>query len=177
MRQPSCRATRSLILSSRSDRLISDGSLIQRWLHERSRLPIQKDFHGVAREVNGEIVSAFGYDSFQPKSCALHTCTDRPYTRELLHAAFWIPFEQWQYERIYAIIQTGNAKSLNLAQRLGFRTIGATPDLWFGVLNKQECRWLMPPKRQRDVRRQLSSVSPILRRDRSVRSDLRDGDR
>lgn len=107
---------------------------------------MQRDFHGIAREVDGEIVSAFGFDSFQPKSCALHTCTDRPYTRSLLRAVFWYAFTEWGYDRLYAIVRQDNPKSLNLAFRLGFRTIGETPDMWFGSLEKQDCRWLAPAK-------------------------------
>lgn len=139
------------------DRLIADSLRIQRWLHARSGLPIQAAFHGVAREVDGEIVSAFGFDSFQPKSCALHAGTDRPFTRGLLYKTFEVAFGQWSYDRLYAIIQTNNAKSLNLAVGLGFKEVGKTPDLWFGVLEKEDCRWLIPPKRQHVRRRRHSS--------------------
>jgi L-amino acid N-acyltransferase YncA len=131
-----------------SDRLIVDGSRIQEFLHARSRLPLQAEFRGVAREVNGTIVSAFGYDSFQDESCALHTCTDVPYTRDLLYKAFEIPFQQWNYRRLYAIIQNKNAKSLKLGRHLGFTEVGVTADLWFGVLEQKDCRWVAPTKRQ-----------------------------
>ena len=109
---------------------------------------MQQDFHGVAREVDGEIVSAFGFDFFQDDSCLLHTATDRPYTRALVRGAFWVAFEQWGYARLYAIVETKNAKSLNLARHLGFREIGPATDLWFGVMEKEDCRWLRSAKRQ-----------------------------
>lgn len=142
------------------DRLIADGSRIQEFLHARSRLPLQRDFHGIAREVDGEIVSAFGFDSFQDESCALHTATDRPYTRALVRGAFWIAFRQWGYKRLYAIIQTKNVKSVKLAKQLGFTRVGETADLWFGVLEQEDCRWLAPPKRQRTC--QAAAPLPVL---------------
>lgn len=146
------------------DRLIAESPRIQQWMHERSRLPIQRDFIGIAREVDGRIVAAFGFDSFQDESCALHTCTDSPtgYNRTLLYNVFRVVFEQWAFKRLYAIIQTKNAKSLNLADRLGFIEVGSTGDLWFGVLEKKNCRWLQPAEKQQNVRRRrVSSHSSI----------------
>jgi RimJ/RimL family protein N-acetyltransferase len=142
------------------DRLIAEPERIQRWLHERSRLPIQRDFIGIAREIDGRIVAAFGFDSFQDESCALHTCTDSQsgYNRSLLYQVFEVVFEQWAFKRLYAIIQTKNAKSLNLADRLGFIEIGHTDDLWFGVLEKKNCRWLRPAEKQHHVRRRRSGT-------------------
>ena len=132
------------------DRLIVDGERIQAWLHERSRLPLSRDFHGVAREVGGRIVAAFGYDHFQDWSCCLHTCTDVPwgYNRALLFNAFDISFNQWDYRCLLAIIQAGNAKSLNLAEHLGFERFATVAEahpsggLVFLKMTKEQCRWL-----------------------------------
>jgi L-amino acid N-acyltransferase YncA len=99
--------------------------------------------------VDGVIVSAFGFDSFQDHSCALHTVTDRPYTRPLLHEVFWTMFCQWGYSACYAIIQTSNPKSLNIGRRLGFKQLAVTDDLWFGILGKQDCKWVAPLEKQR----------------------------
>jgi len=121
-------------------------------MHARSGLPIQQEFHGVAREVNGQIVAAFGYDSFQPAGCALHLCIDSPtgLNRALLGAAFSVPFKQWGYKYLAAIIQTSNAKSLTIAARLGFNRVGEIPgELWFGVMYRDDCRWLKPAERVR----------------------------
>ena len=132
------------------DRLIGDHQRIQDWLHAGSGLPIQDQFYGIAREVDGVIVAAFGYDSFQGTSCQFHTRTDKPwgYNRLLLGMAFDIPFKQWDYNCLISIIQSGNVKSLNMSNRLGFteRLViqGAHPSggLHIGVMYKAECRWL-----------------------------------
>lgn len=130
------------------DRIISDGPRIQAWMHARSGLPIQRNFHGVAREVDGEIVSAFGFDSFQDDGCALHVCTDRPLTKTLVRWAFHIPFEQWGYDYLAGMVSAKNLKSLKLATKLGFKEVGAIPGkLHFFALQKEECRWLHERRR------------------------------
>lgn len=133
------------------DRLINDGPLIQSWMHARSGLPIMRDFHGIARQkADGTIVAAFGYDSFQPGGCQLHLCADTQdgLNRALLQKAFETPFIQWNYSYLLAIIQVDNVKSLNMATRLGFKKFGEVPGhLRFGVMYKDDCRWLKLPER------------------------------
>ena len=127
------------------DRLIADGPRIQQWMHDRSKLPLQRDFHGIAREINGRLVGAFGYDSFQETGCQLHLCVDTPsaLNRQLLARAFAVPFYQWNFTYLAAIISASNHKSLNMAKRLGFEKCGSIPShLWFGVMYKRDCRWL-----------------------------------
>lgn len=127
------------------DQLIADSSRIQQWMHERSRLPILKEFHGIARELDGKIVSAFGYDHFQDHGCALHAVNEhrQGFSRALLQKAFEVPFVQWNYQHLVGMIGTDNAKSLTLARRLGFREVGIIPDfMWIGMMRKDQCRWL-----------------------------------
>lgn len=129
------------------DKLINDAPRIQQWMHQRSRLPIQQEFRGVAREVDGKIVAAFGYDSFQDTLCQLHLCVDSPtaISRKLLRTAFWVPFVQWNYSSLLAIIRTDNAKSLNMAARLGFEEFAVLPgSLHFSVMHRDKCRWIYP---------------------------------
>lgn len=121
-------------------------------------------FHGIAREVRGEIVAAFGYDHFQDLSCCFHVATDYPWAinRELLYKGFWVPFEQWGYRELLGIIQGDNMASRNLATRLGFQEFASRPEahpagLHFYAMKKQDCRWLALPKRQQNVRRRLST--------------------
>lgn len=125
--------------------LIADAS-IQSWMHERSKLPLQRDFWGIARTINGQIVAAFGFDSFQPHGCQLHLCTTpNGINRGLLRATFETAFVQWRYHYLAAIIQTTNAQSIHIAGRLGFKTCGQIPgELWMGVLYPRDCRWLEP---------------------------------
>lgn len=75
----------------------------------------------------------------------MHLCIDTPdgLNRQLLWKAFQAPFEQWNYQFLLAIIQEQNTKSLNMANRLGFKKFGEVPGhLRFGVMYKADCRWL-----------------------------------
>lgn len=142
-----------------NDRIISDGPRIQQWMHERSGLPLQAKFFGVARELDGAIVSAFGFDSFQDGGCAFHACTDRPFTKGLIRWAFAIPFIQWKYRFMVGIISAKNLKSLKLARKLGFTEVGCLPgELHFFALKKEDCRWI-PAEKQLC---QAAEKSPML---------------
>jgi RimJ/RimL family protein N-acetyltransferase len=140
----SCAAT-----STPVDRIIVDGPRIQQWLHEQSGLPLKGDFHGVARELDGEIVSAFGYDNFTDGGCALHVSTLRPLTRTLVRWAFRIPFEQWGMRFLMGCVSAKNLKSLNLATKLGFEEAGNIPgEVVFFALKKEQCRWIHEQRRR-----------------------------
>lgn len=141
---------------TKTDYLINDVKPIFEWIHARSGLHRVDPQLGIARIKDSRIVAAFVYDHFQDSSCMLHTACDEPwgYNRELLRRAFAAPFEQWGYSCLLAAIETGNAKSRNLAMRLGFTEISALPGahpsgaLHFFVMYKKDCRWLKPLGRQ-----------------------------
>jgi RimJ/RimL family protein N-acetyltransferase len=145
----------------RGDQLIADSPRIQQWMHEHSRLPLQQDFIGIAREVSGEIVAAFGYDSFQAGCCQLHTCSIRPdgYNRRLLLSAFQVPFDQWGFDLLIGIVPAGNIASREIALRLGFTQFAELPGhLNFFKMAKADCRWLGLAEK-RYVRRRQSTDS------------------
>lgn len=76
-------------------------------------------------------------------------------TRELLRKAFAAPFEQWGYECLMGVIQSGNTKSRQIAERLGFKEFATIPGahpsgaLHFFVMYKKDCRWLKPPEKNK----------------------------
>lgn len=125
--------------------LTGDSPRIQQWMHERSKLPIHRDFHGIAQldDADGRITAAFGFDSFQDRGCALHLCADKPISRALLQATFRTAFGQWGYRYLACIISAHNPRSLNMARKLGFKEVGIVPgELWYGVLYSADCKWL-----------------------------------
>lgn len=135
--------------SVRTDRLIHDDHRIHQWIRHRSGLVQVADFVGIGRELDGELVAAFGYDHHQDSSCMFHMAVaPHGLNRALLRKAFEVPFKQWNYRKLIGIIQKGNVKSLNLAQHLGFSCFASLPDahpsgaLEFYQMDASECKWL-----------------------------------
>lgn len=123
-------------------------------MHAESGLPIQAEFIGIAREVDGKIVAAFGYDSFQSNCCAFHIAAlPRGINRQLLYIGFRTPFEQWGFDILIGIVGWDNIRSRNIGRRLGFTAFSELPGyLEFFKMEKANCRWLELAEK-RDVRR------------------------
>lgn len=144
---------------SRSD-LIFGHREIHGWVSQRSGLVWVEDFCGIAeKDKDGQIVAAVGYDHHQDKSCMFHIAADRPLSRTLLWRAFQVPFEQWGYEWLIGVVQAGNGKSLNIAARLGFKTLVTLPGAhpsgsleWF-AMRRSECPWLEITRKTNERRR------------------------
>lgn len=133
----------------RSDRLIHADGRVYDWIAQRSGLVRVADFVGIARELDGEIVAAAGYDHHQDASCSFHIAAlPQGINRTFLWKLFEVPFRQWNYSVLLGIIQSGNVKSLNLARRLGFEQFSTLPgahpsgSLDFFRLYATDCHWL-----------------------------------
>lgn len=145
------------------DRLISDTDRIHQWINDRSGLVRVRDFVGIAREVDGRIVAAVGYDHHQDWSASFHIAvTKHGLNRELLWRAFEVPFTQWDYRLLLGIVQVGNAASLNIARRLGFSQWGTLPEahpsgsLEFFQMRREHCPWLEITRKNNERRRKHS---------------------
>jgi hypothetical protein len=74
--------------------------------------------------------------------------TPRGLTKTLLYWAFAVPFEQWDYACVLAIIQAWNVKTVNLALHMGFTEFARVEEadprggLVFLKMTKEQCRWL-----------------------------------
>lgn len=119
------------------------------WISQRSGLVRVADFVGIARELNGEIVAAAGFDHHQNTSCSFHIASKvGGINRDFLFKLFDVPFNQWKYSVLLGIIQRGNDKSLNIARRLGFSQFSSLPgahpsgSLDFFRLYASDCHWL-----------------------------------
>lgn len=115
----------------------------------RSGLVRVDDFVGVAREVDGQIVAAAGYDHHQESSCCLHLAVEpRGLNRAFIYKLFSVPFQQWKYNCLIGIIQRGNVQSANIARHLGFTQFAELPgahpsgSLDFYRIYADECKWL-----------------------------------
>lgn len=99
---------------------------------------------------DGSILGVVIFSRFTPWGCELSTVFDdkRGVTPRLLKAAFIYAFIQCGLSRISVFVAADNEKSLNHAQRLGFRKEGVAR-AWYGDrdahllgLLRQDCKWL-----------------------------------
>lgn len=156
-----------------AERLIVGKEEVHAWIHSRSGLVWVADFHGIAREVDGKIVAAVGFDHHQGTSCSFHIAADpRGLSRQLLFHAFATPFLQWEYKVLLGIVQAGNEASNHIATRLGFYKWATLPDahpsgaLEFYRMTKQECPWL-DTRKINERRRKSSRCSGPVRADQA----------
>lgn len=146
------------------DQLIHDNERVYQWIHARSGLVRVSDFVGIAREVDGQIVAAFGYDHHQNSSCMFHVAAEPGgISRWMCRKGFEVPFDQWRYQVLIGVVQAGNVKSREIAARLGFTEClvlpGAHPSgalHWFSMYRPQ-CKWLTNNEKNKDVRRRIGS--------------------
>lgn len=133
----------------KGDRLIADSSRVFEWMHKRTGIIQVDDFVGIAREVDGRVVAAFGYDNHGEDWCFMHACIEpHALNRCLLQMAFDVPFGQWGYEYVFVGIQESNKPPFNLASKLGFIEFDILPRVYpteclrFMVMHKSDCRWV-----------------------------------
>jgi hypothetical protein len=79
---------------------------------------------------DGSILCVVIFSRFTRSNCEVTAVGDRGITRSFLKAIFVYAFVQCGLRRMTAFIAVDNEKSLNRAQRLGFRMEGVARD-WF----------------------------------------------
>lgn len=117
------------------------------------------DFIGIGREVDGQIVAAFGFDFHQEKSCLFHVAAQPGgINRDFLRWGFWVPFVQWGYACLTGVVQAGNVNSRGIAARLGFTERLVLADAhpsgalhWFSMYSS-ECPWLIKNENKNNER-------------------------
>lgn len=99
----------------------------------------------------GKFLGGVVYNHFTPGNCEVNVVADSPRfaTRRTIPGFFAYPFQQLALRRITGIVHTANRRSLEGAQRLGFRVEGLLRD-WYGAdqhgillgMTREECKWL-----------------------------------
>ena len=101
---------------------------------------------GVGLERGGKMIAGVVYCNHYKTGCYMHVASVSPYwfTKEFSRAVFAIPFIQWGYERVTALVYDDNEKSKHFLERIGFvhegTMRGTRPVQIYGLL-KTECRW------------------------------------
>lgn len=103
-----------------------------------------------SRDGLGKILGVVVFSRFTQGNCEITVAASDPrfITKRFALAVASYPFVQLECRRVTAIIAVSNAKSLSLAQQLGFRMEGTLRN-WFpsgdayilGLL-REDCKWL-----------------------------------
>lgn len=121
------------------------------YLTERTGYHPGSGFRGVvARRGDGTLAGFVGFDGWTPAAVWLHVAVDAPGAcRGLLRAAFSYAFVEAGRSLLLGSVRAGNARSLALAQRLGFSEVVRLRDAWgpgedvvFFEMRREACRWL-----------------------------------
>jgi RimJ/RimL family protein N-acetyltransferase len=112
-------------------------------------MELADDFVGIGREIGGKLVAAFGYNYHRPDWCFMHICLEpQGLNRRVLRMAFDVPFRQWGYEYVIALIEESNKRCLKLAASFGFKEFDIIPRVSryaparFFIMHKSDCKWL-----------------------------------
>lgn len=120
------------------------------WLEKRTGCVLTRSATGIAAHDKTGIRACVAYDNPTHFSVQAHMAADTPIAwRSLIPSVFEYPFEACGKGLLVAVIAGDNRKSLDLASRFGFVTVGILEDGWArGVplvtleLRKENCRFL-----------------------------------
>lgn len=103
-----------------------------------------------SKSQSGSILGVVIFSRFTTGNCEITvaSCTPHFITKRFAYAVALYPFVQLGCRRVTAFIAVDNAKSLSLAQQLGFRIEGTVRE-WFpdsdayilGLL-REDCKWI-----------------------------------
>ena len=105
----------------------------------------------IAREIDGELLGGMLYKDFTPASCFVHLAGIRPWwcNRALVWVGMDYPFRVLELERIFGLVPEHNARSVHLAEHLGFTEVTRIPGVHPAgrasivyKLERQACRFL-----------------------------------
>lgn len=125
-----------------------DHERVGRWIHAQGGAPWREGTTCIGLERRGELVAATSYDYFNGAMIHASIVIQGPITRKWLWFIFAYPFVQLKASVILGLIPCDNLKSIHLAERMGFKSVGDIPDgdpsglLCLYALHRNECRFL-----------------------------------
>ena len=129
------------------------------YFHQELGLRWSDDFRGVLyvpEHYEGQLTNpahvavAVGYDCFIGRTCCMHSVIPQPQalSRKIVRASFAYPFDVCGCMAVLALVDSPNARSLSLVQRLGFKEVCRIPhggiegDLVVMQMLRDECPWI-----------------------------------
>lgn len=112
---------------------------LKKWITDRTKTNYPESVCiGLARD--GELIACVAYQNFE-KCIYAHIALEKPLTKNYLNVIFDYPFNQVKQKKLIVLIEEENKKSINLAERLGFRKMHHDKTMVY-QMTKNECKWI-----------------------------------
>jgi hypothetical protein len=123
------------------------------FLHEHDvRVPPSGDLQAFASlsDRTAAVLGVVAFTGFWGRVCSVHLAGEGNWVnRNLIWRSFDYPFRQVGVQAVLAPISAGNARSLNFAQRMGFKEVHRIRDGWADDVDliilqllREDCHWL-----------------------------------
>ena len=137
--------------------IVTDYEKVAKWVSSQTDCDIPRIGAAIGWEKeDGEMISGVPYEHLTGRSITA-TIAVAPATglvKTFLYTIFDYPFHQLGVEKILALIDQSNEKSIHLIERFGFTLETRIADVFEGgdmlvyTLNRADCRWLETPHGQ-----------------------------
>lgn len=126
-----------------------DRDAVALWVAKRAQCPLTEGMQAIGYAKDGEIIAGVMYNHYTGKAVDASIVIEKMVVdRRFWEIIFDYPFNQLGVEKIICYVSSGNQKSLNLAEKLGFKVSGRIPDVYedgdmlIVTLVRQDCEWL-----------------------------------
>jgi hypothetical protein len=127
--------------------MIVTDSRVVNWVKYRTGLSLGATAVGIGEERNGKLIAGVSYDCWTKNNVFVSLAVDESPSKLFWATVADYPFEKLNCQRVTAMIESSNDKSLSIAKHGGFaeecRLKGAAADgsdLVMHVLRKDDCR-------------------------------------
>lgn len=120
---------------------------------------VPEKFAAVGWEIDGKITAGVIYENYSGRNVFMHIASIGNYwsTKTFLYYVFSYPFNQLRVNRLTAVVESTNEKCCKFCEHLGYKEetrlkdAGATGDLIFYTMLKDECQWIINDENRKEV--------------------------
>ena len=130
--------------------LIFDNRVTAPWVMQRAGCSISSDCQTIGQVLDDKIVAGVMFENYTGPAITGTIAVEKDYamSREFVRAIFDYPFKQLECRTILASASSGNTRSKNLLEHMGFVRTATIPgvyedgDMDIYVLKREDCRFL-----------------------------------
>jgi hypothetical protein len=121
-----------------------------KFINDRVGVPWSSDFRAIGKVQGACLKAVIAYNGFTGRMCFMHSAIDDPSVidRTFVRAIFSYPFVDCKLTHVLALVDSANARALEIDKRCGFkeidRFVGAGlegRDMFLLQLKREECKW------------------------------------